>query len=382
MSQISLFDIQYWTVSELTQYIRQMFDNEPILKNLWVQGEISNLSRPGSGHLYFTIKDKHSSLKVVMWRNHAQKMHIRIQDGMSVEIHGSISIYEAGGAYQLYADQIRPVGEGELFRQFLQLKEKLEAEGLFDPQRKRAIPTFPKRIGIVTSPSGAALRDILQTLQRRYPLAEVFLAPTAVQGEEAPPGIVAAIRALNSFVKPDVIILARGGGSIEDLWAFNDENVARAIAASPAPVISGVGHETDFTISDFVSDLRTPTPTAAAEHAVPNQVALKASMEEMLQRLFRARQNRLNMEAQKLLHLKTRLFLRSPLTRLHSDRQRVDEWLHRCLQSINSQVRYARAHLNGLASGLENLNPQAVLERGYAIIWQKRWKIAAFCCTG
>ena len=195
-----------------------------------------------------------------MWRNAVLRQPFLPRDGDAIEAHGSIEIYEAGGQYQLYADLLRPAGEGVLFREFMRLKAQLEAEGLFDPQRKRPIPKWPRRIGIVTSPSGAALRDMLNTLRRRYPLAEVVLAPTPVQGDEAPPGIVNALQALNRLVQPDVILLARGGGSIEDLWAFNDERVARAIAASAAPVISGVGHETDFTIADFTADLRAPRP--------------------------------------------------------------------------------------------------------------------------
>lgn len=371
MSQIPLIDTQFWSVSELTRYIRQTLENDPLLKNIWVQGEISNYSKPSSGHIYFTVKDKQSALKVVMWRSQAQRLRIQLQDGLSVEIHGSLGVYEAGGTYQLYADVIRPVGEGVLYRQFILLKEKLEAEGLFDPERKRPVPTFPKKIGIVTSSTGAALRDMIQTLQRRYPLVEVILAPTAVQGEEAPPGIIAAIRALNSYAKPDVILLARGGGSIEDLWAFNDEGVARAIAASQAPVISGIGHETDFTISDFVSDLRAPTPTAAAEHAVPNRLDLAATVNDLHQRLLRARQAKLASYKETLFHLNRRLALRSPQTRLLSDRQRVDEWLHRCTQSLNNHVRVSRIHLAGLISNLENLNPGAVLGRGYAIVWRE-----------
>jgi exodeoxyribonuclease VII large subunit len=367
-SQISVLDTQFWTVSELNRYIRQMFENDPLLKDVWLQGEISNLARPNSGHIYFTIKDRQSSLKAVMWRSSAQRLRIQIQDGMSVEIHGSMGVYEAGGQYQLYADLIRPMGEGALFRQFMMLKEKLEAEGLFDPQRKRPIPAFPHRIGVVTSQTGAALRDILHTIQRRYPLVEIILAPTAVQGEEAPPGIIAALHALNSYAKPDVIILARGGGSIEDLWAFNDEGVARAIAASFTPVISGIGHETDFTIADFVSDLRAPTPTAAAEHAVPNRLDLIVTLNDTHQRLLRARQSAQIKHRERLAHLATRLTLRSPLSRLNTERQRLDEWQHRCQQSISHHIRFSRSYLSGISNNLENLNPKAVLGRGYAIL--------------
>lgn len=371
MSQNPLLESQFWTVSELTRYIRQMFESDPLLKDIWVQGEISNLAKPSSGHIYFTVKDKQSALRVVMWRSSAERLRIQIQDGMSVEIHGSLSVYEVSGQYQMYADIIRPVGEGVLYRQFMLLRAKLEAEGLFDPERKRHIPAFPQRIGIVTSPTGAALRDMLQTLQRRYPLVEIFLAPTAVQGEEAPPGIIHAIQALNIYAKPDVILLARGGGSIEDLWAFNDEGVARAIASSLAPVITGVGHETDFTIADFVSDLRAPTPTAAAEHAVPNRQDLIVALNDILQRMLRASQASQLTQRDKLNYLSTRLSLRSPLSRLRSDRQRVDEWLHRTHQSMQNKIRVMRAHVSGLTNNLDNLNPNAVLGRGYAIIWRE-----------
>ena len=277
---MALFDASpRWTVTDLTRYLRQLLEADSSLQGVWVQGEISNLSRPSSGHIYFTLKDSGASLRCVMWRNEAARLRFAPQDGMAIEAHGSISIYEAGGQYQLYADILRPLGEGALYQEFLRLKALLEAEGLFDPARKRSIPEFPRRIGIVTSPTGAALRDMLNTLRRRLPLAEVILAPTPVQGDEAPPGIVAALRSLNRVAAPDVILLARGGGSIEDLWAFNDERVVRAVTESAAPVITGVGHETDFTLADFAADLRAPTPTAAAELATPVTVLdLKAKL--------------------------------------------------------------------------------------------------------
>lgn len=370
-NQFSLLETQFWTVSELNRYIRQMFENDPLLKDVWIQGEISNLAKPSSGHIYFTLKDKQSAIKVVVWKSSAQRMQLTIKDGSSVELHGSLGVYEAGGQYQLYADLIRPMGEGALFRQFLLLKEKLQAEGLFDMERKRALPVFPNRIGIVTSPTGAALQDILHTLKRRYPLVEVIIAPTSVQGEDAPSGIISAIQALNEHAKPDVIIVARGGGSIEDLWAFNDEGVARAIAASHVPVISGVGHETDFTIADFVSDLRAPTPTAAAEHAVPNRLDLMLSLNDLFQRLLRAKQTNQAKQTERLAQLNERLWLRSPLARLSSDRQRLDEWMHRCLQSTKNQIKLSQAHLSGLSKNLQNLNPNAILGRGYAMIWRE-----------
>ena len=255
MQQLDMFAQNIWTVTELTYYLRDLLESNSNLGDVWIAGEISNFSRPRSGHLYFTLKDRSSALRCVMWKNIAIQQRIIPQDGLAVEVHGSINIYEAQGQYQLYADQIRLIGEGALYQEFMRLKAELELEGLFSPERKRSIPKIPKRIGIITSPTGAALQDMLNTIQRRYPLVEVILAPSQVQGSDAPDSLIAAISILNQHVNPDVILLARGGGSIEDLWAFNDMNVAYAIAESDAPIITGVGHETDFTIADFVADL-------------------------------------------------------------------------------------------------------------------------------
>ena len=281
MVQPSLFPPSAWSVADVNRYLRDLLESDHNLNDLWVKGEVSNFSRPRSGHLYFTLKDEKASLRCVMWRNSAQRQAYLPSDGDLVEVHGSVSVYEVAGQYQLYADTIKPLGEGALFQEFLRLKAKLEAEGLFDEERKRPIPIWPSRIGIVTSPTGAALRDMVDTLRRRYPLVEVILAPSAVQGREAPPEIVAGLQNLNRTAAPDVILLARGGGSIEDLWAFNDENVARAITASNAPVITGIGHQTDFTIADFVADLRAPTPTAAAELATPNRDDMQLVLAEV-----------------------------------------------------------------------------------------------------
>jgi exodeoxyribonuclease VII large subunit len=268
VTQPSLFASVQWTVSRLTQHLRQVIESDPQLQDVWVRGELSNVSRPASGHLYFTLKDAGASLRGVMWKLDAARLKFPLRDGMEVEAHGRIGIYEVSGQVQLYADVLRPVGEGALYAEFLRLKSLLEAEGLFDLSRKRGLPELPRRIGIVTSSTGAALRDMLNTLRRRLPFVDVILAPSPVQGADAPPALVAALQKLNRF-QPDVILIARGGGSIEDLWAFNDERVVRAVAASQAPVISGVGHETDFTLTDFAADLRAPTPTAAAELATP-----------------------------------------------------------------------------------------------------------------
>jgi exodeoxyribonuclease VII large subunit len=357
-----------WTVTDLTRYLRELLESDELLQDVWVQGEVSNFSRPASGHLYFTIKDSTASLRCVMWRNTVTKQSFLPRDGDAIDVHGSISVYEAGGQYQLYADIFRLAGEGALYQEFLRLKALLEAEGLFDLERKRPIPPRPKRIGIVTSPTGAALQDLLNTIQRRYPLVEVVLSPTPVQGDEAPLGIIKALQDVVRIANPDVIILARGGGSIEDLWAFNDENVARTIAASPVPIITGVGHETDFTIADFVSDLRAPTPTAAAELATPNQADLRLELSELntqLNHLLQAFHSELKWI---LKEMQNRLNRNSPLTRIQSDIQWIDELDHRLGASIQHKLLLDRTYLTGLIPQMASLNPVAVLERGYAIL--------------
>ena len=368
MSQLSFFEPPSWSVSEITRYLHDLLGSDPALQGLWVYGEVSNLSRPSSGHMYFTLKDASATLRCVMWRNTVVRQPFLPRDGDAIEAHGSIEVYEAGGQYQLYADLLRPAGEGLLFREFMRLKAQLEAEGLFDPQRKRPVPKWPKRIGIVTSPSGAALRDMLNTLRRRYPLAEVVLVPTPVQGDEAPLGIVSALQTLNRVVHPDVILLARGGGSIEDLWAFNDERVARAIAASAAPIITGVGHETDFTIADFTADLRAPTPTAAAELATPNRGDLLPQLADLGQRLERALLIELDTLRAELSGIRNSLILHSPRNTILNDRQRLDEISRRASTGITHSIALQRVHLAGWERRLATLNPMAVLDRGYAVV--------------
>jgi exodeoxyribonuclease VII large subunit len=368
MSQLTFFQPPSWTVTELTQILRQVLENDVRLQNLWVAGEVSNVSRPSSGHLYFTLKDRSASLRAVMWKNNVARQDFLPREGDAIEAHGGIGVYEVNGVYQLYVDLIRPSGEGVLYQEFLRLKARLEAEGLFTLERKRIIPRWPGHIGIVTSPTAAALRDMLNTLRRRYPLARVTLAPTQVQGAEAPAQIVAALEEINQVAHPDVILLARGGGSIEDLWAFNDERVARAIVASLAPVISGVGHETDFTIADFAADLRAPTPTAAAELATPDQQDLRAALYETTQRLERAASACLADPRLRLHDLQSRLLLNSPRGRLRTDRQRLDDFTRRAGTAILHRLQLQKAALNSLEQRLAALNPQAVLERGYALV--------------
>jgi exodeoxyribonuclease VII large subunit len=369
MSQIPLPNIPTsWTVSDLTHYLRQLLESDQLLQDVWVTGEVSNFSKPASGHIYFTLKDSSASLRCVMWRNTVLRQSFLPRDGEAIDVHGSISVYEAGGQYQLYADVFRQAGEGAMFQEFLRLKAKLEDEGLFAAERKKPIPPRPKRIGIVTSATGAALQDMLNTLRRRYPLVEVVLAATPVQGDEAPPKIITALQDVARQAHPDVILLARGGGSIEDLWAFNDEGVARAIAASPIPIITGVGHETDFTIADFVADLRAPTPTAAAELAVPDQADLRLELAELGQRLNRSIQGFASELRWAFNTIYNQLERNSPLVQIQSASQRVDELDHLLGATTNHMLQLMSTHLRGLSQHLAALNPSAVLERGFAIV--------------
>jgi exodeoxyribonuclease VII large subunit len=371
MSQPSLFASVTWTVSRLTQYIRTLLETDVTLQDVWVQGEISNLGRPASGHIYFTLKDANASLRGVMWRGDARRLTLPLQDGMEIEAHGRIGVYEPQGAYQFYADIIRPVGEGMLYQEFLRLKAMLEAEGLFEAERKRPIPELPRKIGIVTSATGAALRDMLNTLRRRLPLVEVILAASPVQGDEAPPRLVAALESINQQ-KPDVILLARGGGSIEDLWAFNDERVVRAVFASDAPVVSGVGHETDFTLCDFVADLRAPTPTAAAELATPVTITdLSAYLQGMKTRFSTSTLDLLAAHQAGLDALIAGLRFASPLRRIQTDRQRLDNFARRGRSALKHRLTLNRSSLGGYERRLESLNPLAVLARGYAVVTRR-----------
>ncbi|HEY9122588.1 MAG TPA: exodeoxyribonuclease VII large subunit [Brevefilum sp.] len=356
------------SVSQLNSYLRQLLESDEILQDIWVQGEISNLSQPSSGHLYFTLKDPEAAIRCVMWRSTAARLTFRPREGMAVEVHGSMSVYEVSGQVQLYLDTMQPAGEGALYQEYLRLKAKLEAEGLFDPERKRPLPLMPKLIGIVTSPTGAALQDMLNTIQRRFPIAKVLLAPSSVQGSEAPPGIVNALTMINREASPDVILIGRGGGSIEDLWAFNDEAVVRAVAASTAPIISGVGHETDFTLTDFAADFRAPTPTAAAEIATPDQTELLGIIAELINR-------QTNLVSEKISDLRWEqgqiqkdLERLSPAHKIETYIQRLDELIHRLDRGIQSELERKKLYLENFRQSLRGLNPQAVLQRGYAIV--------------
>jgi exodeoxyribonuclease VII large subunit len=379
MEQLALFDASpRWTVTDLTRHLRQLLETDPDLQGIWVQGEISNLSRPSSGHIYFTLKDPGASLRCVMWKTEVAHLRFAPQEGMAIEAHGSLGIYEVSGQYQLYADSLRPLGEGALYQEFLRLKALLEAEGLFDADRKRGIPASPRRIGIVTSPTGAALHDMLNTLRRRMPLAEVVLAPASVQGEEAPLALVAALRTLNRVAAPEVILLARGGGSIEDLWAFNDERVVRAVSESQAPVITGVGHETDFTLADFAADLRAPTPTAAAELATAITVLdLRQALIERAQILAGSMGALFERQRNLLEGFQSGLRFYSPLRRVQTERQRVDELNRRGNAAQAHRLELSAARLMGLENRLTALSPLAVLQRGYAVVTKNKRVVAS-----
>jgi len=370
MNQMPLFETPRLTVTEFTRRVRRLLEGDEALKDVWVRGEISNFSRPASGHLYFSLKDAGASLRCVMWKGEALRARgMPLGDGLAVEAHGKIGLYEPSGQYQLIVDLLRPAGEGALYAEFMRLKALLEAEGLFDPARKRPIPQFPHKIGIVTSSTGAALRDMLNILRRRLPLVEVTLAPSLVQGDEAPAALVAALQKLNTLIQPEVILLARGGGSIEDLWAFNDERVVRAVAASAAPVITGVGHETDFTLVDFASDLRAPTPTAAAELATPITIDdLVGGLQINIQRLDELLERQISARRQGLNATVAGLRFYSPARRLMTEQQRLDEAARRISRALTQRLVLESAHLAGLRNRFEALNPLAILRRGYAVV--------------
>jgi exodeoxyribonuclease VII large subunit len=360
-----------FTVSQLTGHIRRLFEGDPKLREVWVEGEVSTFSRASSGHCYFTLKDAGAEIRCVMWRDIANAQRQLPQHGDQILARGSVSVYEARGTYQLYVDIIRSAGiAGDLYLQFEQLKARLEMEGLFDPARKRILPTRPQHIGIVTSPNAAALHDILNVLGRRYPLVEVLLAPTLVQGAEAPPQIVTAIEALSARDDVDLVIVARGGGSLEDLWAFNDERVARAIVACRHPVICGVGHETDFTIADFSADARAPTPSAAAELAVPDRMELAAAVAGLSTRLADVMRGQIEERRVALDGHRRALRHLSPAARLREARQRVDDLMAAATTGVRHGLVLRHERLTGLSSRLESLSPVATLVRGYAIVRQ------------
>lgn len=406
------------TPSSLNRLVRDLLGDA--LPQVWIEGELSNVAKPASGHLYFTLKDSGAQVRCAMFKMKASVLRFRPVDGMQVLLRAKVGLYEPRGEFQLVAEYMEPAGEGALQREFEQLKARLDAEGLFDPARKRALPRYARRIGVITSATGAAIRDVLSVLARRWPLADVEILPVPVQGREAPPAIVAMLRKASASARYDVLLLTRGGGSLEDLWAFNDEAVARAIHASAVPVVSAVGHEIDFSIADFVADLRAPTPSAAAELLVPDAVAVDRHLRQLQQRLATLQQRRMQGNAQRVDHLLARLQAQRPQARLQRDRERLVH-LHRRLlgamreqqQRRQSQLDRARSRLLGqhpqqrlpllrhrlgeltqrlrhaierrlerdrltlqqAARALHTVSPLATLERGYAILFDEAGKV-------
>jgi exodeoxyribonuclease VII large subunit len=406
----------YLSVQALTKYVKRKFDADPHLRNVYVKGELSNVTNHTSGHIYFTLKDEHSRIRSAMFRSSASTLKFRPENGMNVLITGDVSVYEASGQYQLYVQTMEPDGIGALYLAFEQLKERLEKEGLFNEKWKSPLPKFPDRVGVVTAQTGAAIQDICTTIGRRYPLAETILFPAVVQGSGAAPSIVSAIEQANRHGSIDVLIVGRGGGSIEDLWAFNEEEVARAIFSSRIPIISAVGHETDTTIADFVSDRRAPTPTAAAELAVPAQDELVERLLERKRSLYRSLSQKIATEQKRLERLQSSYPLQFPerLYRPFTERLvTVEERLLRSGQDITNRDKLAlerltnmlstyspmkqiienkrevlgfsdrltrtiqhdyRVHANRFSSTvrmLNALNPLTVMERGYSIVYQE-----------
>jgi len=360
-----------WTVGKLTHYIQELLESDPQLTDLWLTGELSNVTRSSAGHLYFTLKDATAAIKCVMWRSAVEKVTWQPAQGAAALAHGHVSLYPAQGYYQLVVDQLRPAGLGDLYSQFEQLRDRLKAEGLFDAARKRALPQFPRVLGIVTSPQAAALRDVLKVIGRRYPLVRIRLAPTLVQGATAPPQIVAALQAIDADDEVDAILVVRGGGSLEELWAFNDELVARAIVACRHPVVVGVGHETDSTIADFVADVRAPTPSAAAEMAVPDQAELRQRVRTCTRQLEQALRRRLSLARQAIDQRWRALHRLSPQAQIDAQRQQVDDLSQRAARSLEHTLALHHSQLAGLQARLAALSPLAVLERGYAIVRQQ-----------
>ena len=356
-----------YEVSELNQYIKNILESVPQLDNLLIRGELSNYKIYPSGHHYFTLKDAQGTLRCVMFKGSAMKLKFRPENGMKVIAAGRISVFPRDGAYQLYCTSLSADGVGDLYVAFEQLKEKLYAEGLFDPAHKKPLPQYPRRIAIVTSGAGAAVHDMIRILRRRYPLAKVLLLPVRVQGVEAPPEIVGAIRYANRWKLADVLITGRGGGSIEDLWAFNDERVARAIYESEIPVISAVGHEPDVTISDFVADRRASTPSNAAEIAVPDMTELLRYLQSAGNRMIQAELNLLQQKEQKLLTMADKRALTDPTAFLQDRRMQLDYVQQKLGSAARSVVEKDSRRFAQLTAKLDAMSPLKVLGRGYAM---------------
>ncbi len=351
------------TVSQINSYLKRYFDHNQVLGNIWIKGEISNFKSHYSGHLYITLKDEKSVLKAIMFKSSAAHLSFYPQDGMKVLARGRITVYEPSGAYQLYIEEMIPDGVGELYIAFEQLKRKLEEEGLFAQQYKKPIPRCPETVGVATAVTGAVAHDIINVITRRFPMTKIVIYPTPVQGAAAVAGIVEAIEFFNERYPVDTLIVGRGGGSLEDLWAFNEEAVARAIFASKIPIISAVGHETDFTIADFVADCRAPTPSAAAEIAVPSALDVKNMISMSWSRALRAVTKRIEADRKHIASLK----MRTPKERIQDESIRLDNLLKSAEQSFRLKAMDKKNKLAELAGRLDALSPLQTLSRGYAI---------------
>ncbi len=364
------------SVTQLNEYVKRLIENTPQLGDVYVKGEISNFKNHYStGHFYFTLKDESSQIRAVMFKSSASKMKFIPEDGMKVTAHGRVSAFVRDGTYQLYADSMEPDGVGSLYIAYEQLKRKLEREGLFDQSRKKQLPKIPTRVGIITSPTGAAIRDMINVCGRRFPSAKLVLFPSLVQGPDAPPQLIAGLDYFNRTRSVDVIIIGRGGGSIEDLWAFNDEGVARAVAASVIPVISAVGHETDFTICDFAADKRAPTPSAAAELAVPETNELKRKISNIITREADVINHMLTLYRGKLDSLANSRVMTDPENLINDRRMYTDMLSDRLVRAFSNEVNSKKSEMATAAGKLSALNPMSVLSRGYSAVYKENGEL-------
>ena len=354
------------TVGELNRYIKMLMDSDALLSSVSVIGEISNLKYHSSGHLYFTLKDGDAEISAVMFRSAAMNLKMTARDGMQVIAFGKVAVYEKSGRCQLYVSAMLDNGVGALQIEYERLKKQLEEEGLFDKARKRPIPRFPSCIGIITSPTGAAIRDMINVTGRRWPSAKILLCPSLVQGEQAPASLCASLELLNAMEACDVIIIGRGGGSIEDLWAFNDERVVRCVANSQIPVISAVGHETDFTLCDFAADLRAPTPSAAAELAVPDRDEMRIRLDELVARFDNNILRIVNLNRERFMNVAGKLELLSPIGRLEIEKRELSKRSLELDREIDRVIQKKRERLSVVSASLAAINPLAVLSRGYS----------------
>lgn len=363
------------SVSQLNRYIKMNFDADENLANIFISGEISNFTNHyRTGHLYFTLKDDSAAVRAVMFNSSAKRLKFMPEDGMKVIARGRVSVYEASGQYQLYVDDMQPDGVGALNLAYEQLKEKLQKEGLFSEQHKKPLPPYPEKVGVITSPTGAAVRDIINVLGRRFPYAEIVFCPVLVQGDGAHLQLTDAVNMFNSERAADVIIIGRGGGSIEDLWEFNDEGLARAVYNSEIPVISAVGHETDFTICDFVADMRAPTPSAAAELAVPDANELQYALSALKNRMFLNVSSGIADRRSRLEYLTSKGVLKSPDEMLSNRSQRLDTAFSKMLSSYENRIGGKKVEFISAATALSKLDPMSVLMRGFAFVSDKNGK--------